>query len=297
MGELTFFTPSYRGDLERFVLLRESVRRFYHGKARHFVVVPREDILLFKRALKADNVEIAVQNDFVDSYYYPHKWYPLLKRFIPNQAWHFQAYAGRQGWIIQQIVKLSLPEIVTEGAIAILDSDIVFIRPFDNSDLEIEGDKRILVRDEPKTESGKHRKYMEKARRLLGLPLGSTGHHYMAYPAIWYTDWVRELRRYIESTYGKSWQRVLYEANSISEYQLYGVFIEEILKPFNLKIRLKPFHYGIWDHDDLKRFMSGELIIDKRDLHDKPLCVAVQSNLQIPVDEYKKQIETLWGIK
>ena len=296
MEELTFFTPSYRGDIERFVLLRESIRRFYHGAAHHIVAVPREDVALFKKVLEGDNVEIVKQNNFVASYFYPRKWYPLLKRAIPNQIWRFEAYAGRLGWIIQQIVKLSLPEIVHDRAIAILDSDIVFIRTFDNSDLGVVSDKRILVRDEPTTESGKHRKYMEKARSLLGLSPGSTEHHYMAYPAIWYTDWVKELRKYIESIHEKPWQRVLYEANTISEYQLYGVFIEEILKPFNLRIRLKPFHYGIWDHNDFKRFMLGELVINERDFHNKPLCVVLQSNLKMPVDESRKRIESLWDI-
>ena len=57
IGKLTFFTSSYRRDIERFVLLRESIRRFYHGEARHFVVVPREDILFGER-LACDQIAL-----------------------------------------------------------------------------------------------------------------------------------------------------------------------------------------------------------------------------------------------
>ena len=293
MQELTFFTPSFRGDLERFVLLRKSIKRFYHGVAQHIVVVPKEDVSLFNRELAGDNIKVLAQNDFVSSYYYPRKWYPLLKRAFPSQAWRFQTYAGRPGWVIQQIVKLSLPEKVNESVTAILDSDLFFIRPFDNSDLEVEGDKQILVRTEPTTESGKHRKYMEAARRLLGLAPGSTDHHYMAYPAIWYSDWVKKLRKHIESIHQKPWQKVLYEADMISEYLIYGIFVEEILKPENLKVRLDPFHYIIWDQNSYTRFISGEFA---KKNNNKIICAVVQSNLQIPVDQYRASLETFYKI-
>ena len=64
MNEITFWTPSYRNDADRFALLRKSIREFYSDSAKHIVVVPREDISIFKKILKDDsNVELLIQNE------------------------------------------------------------------------------------------------------------------------------------------------------------------------------------------------------------------------------------------
>jgi hypothetical protein len=289
--KMTFFTPSYRGDLERFALLRESIKRFYCGSARHVVAVPKEDVSLFRRV--AGDVEIVSQNDFVEPYFYPTKWYLLIKKAFTSQVWRFQAYAGRSGWIIQQIVKMNLPDIVGDGVVALMDSDLVFIRSFHDSDFDVGGDKRLLLRDEPTTESGKHREYMITARRILGLPDGCTDHHYIAHPTIWYPDWAMKLRKHIENVHGKPWQMVLFEASALSEYCLYGLFVEEILKPTDLKIRLEPFHYSIWDQRSYDRLVSGEFMTAE---NTKTICAVIQSNLQIPVDHYRASLKALYGL-
>lgn len=66
---LTFFTPSYRLDVERFMLLHKSIKRFYQGNAQHIVIVPKEDVPVFKKISGDENIEILVQNDFVASIY------------------------------------------------------------------------------------------------------------------------------------------------------------------------------------------------------------------------------------
>lgn len=287
---LTFFTPSYRLDVERFNLLHKSIRRFYRGNARHIVVVPKEDVSVFKKISCNENIEILIQNDFVASMYYPRKWYSILSGVFPRQSWRLRSFAGRQGWIIQQIVKLSLPEIVKGEVAVIIDSDAVFIRPFDNSDLEIVNGKKVLVRKIPETDTDKHPEMINKARGLLGLPGANTEHHYMSTPNIWYPDWVKKLREHLEQINGKPWQKALYDADGISDYSLYGVFIEEILRPPELSVRLRPFHYSIWDRKSFERFFFTEWIPDN-----DPICIVIQSNLGIPVHQYSKKIESLWN--
>lgn len=66
---LTFFTPSYRLDVERFMLLHKSIKRFYQGNAQHIVIVPKEDVPVFKKISVNESIEILVQNDFVASIY------------------------------------------------------------------------------------------------------------------------------------------------------------------------------------------------------------------------------------
>ena len=296
MVATTFFSPSFRSDLERFCLLRASINRFYEGNARHIVAVPRSDLNMFKNALGRDNVDVIEQNLFVRNYFYPKVWVTIAKKVFPSQAWRLGSFSGRTGWIIQQIVKLSLPEIVSDGAIAILDSDLVFVRRFDDASLfGADDSKRLLLRDEQQTESGKHREHIVRAREILGLPPGSTEHHYMGYPTIWYVDWITKLRSYIERTNGQDWQRVLFDAEVFSEYSLYGIYVEEILKPDNL-ICKKRFHHVVWDMHSYEAFMGDTAIPSPHESPEGAICILVQSNLGIPPAAYRAHFEQIWRV-
>jgi hypothetical protein len=181
-------------------------------------------------------------------------------------------------------------DVAPAGAVALLDSDLVFVRDFKNSDLGNPEEQRILVRAIPKTESGKHRGHVEKSRQIFKLPAGSTEHHYMSSPNIWYTDWVNALHEYLERNYGDKWQNVLYQAGHISAYTLYGTFVDEVLNPPELIRRPKSFHEIVWDMNSYNRFISGEIGSSP-----EILCVVIQSNLGIPVKEYTARIEELWS--
>ena len=46
---VALMTPTYRGDLERFELLCESIDRFVSGYERHYVIVNDDDLPFFAR--------------------------------------------------------------------------------------------------------------------------------------------------------------------------------------------------------------------------------------------------------
>lgn len=229
------------------------------------------------------------QQDLVPEYFYPRWWYPLARAALPAQAWRFAAHAGRPGWITQQIVKLSIPGLVAAGPVAILDSDVFFLRPFSLDELDASSGTRSLMRAEPTDEASRHRDHMHRARELLSLPEGPSGHHYMAYPAIWYPEWVLALQRRLELGSGKDWRRTLFEARTFSEYLLYGVFVEELLKPANLRVRLERFHAGVWNLGDFRDLLARQHSPRGRDV--LPLTMVVQSNLGIPATEYLRIAE------
>ena len=85
--------------------------------------------------------------------------------------------------------------------------------------------------------------------------------------------------------HGRKWQEILFDAKSLSEYLLYGVYVEEILKPKNLEVKVERFHVGIWDHNELDEFLSnpGLFLEGHKNPH---LTLVVQSNLHIPISEY-----------
>jgi len=283
----TFFTPSYINDLDRAVWMRRSINKFAKAEYRHFIAVPRRDIPAFKQALRGDRqVEIVCQEDAVSETFYPDWLYRIASRFAKSQLWRLDSHAGRAGWIIQQIVKLNCIHWVTDGAVAFIDSDLVFTKPFDAKDLGIEDAARTLVRVTPKDEASRHRAHINHAREILSLASGPSDHHYMAYPAIWYTDWIKQLHRYLEETSRTDWQSALHAAEHISEYSIYGVFVEEVLKPANLIVRTEPFHRIVWDRasfDELKsRMKSSDNLVGKNHL-----TLVVQSNLGITVSDYE----------
>lgn len=285
---LGFFTPSFRGDLERLLIMRRSLKRFFVGAVRHVVAVPKQDMALFAAHLYGDDVELISQNDLVERRFYAKWLYRAMQDRVPSQMWRFSRFAGRPGWIIQQIVKCSVPSLFAVGPVVVLDSDLFFTRPFGVGEFD-GGATRILLKYYPQTASGMHADHMGRARDLLGLPAGATHYHYIGWPGVWYPDWVTELQNYLTARHRCSWQTVLYRAGTFSEYCLYGVFVEEILKPGDLDLRTRPMYRLVWDKQSYETFVEERG--DRTLPEDAPICVVVQSNLGISTSEYAHIVE------
>jgi hypothetical protein len=289
---MIFFTPSYLGDLERLVWMRRSLEHFYDGNCRHIVAVPRKDKTAFSRALGRSDIELVSQESLVDACFYPDRLYRIVDKLFPQQTWRFATRAGKPGWIIQQIVKFSSHRFAMGGPIVFLDSDIFFYRRFNRADLGIANTERCLVRRLPETEGAKHRHHIAQSRRLLGLSPGQTDTTYMGYPAIWHGDWVEKLLRHIESRSGKSWQYTLFEADfNISEYTIYGVYVDELLKPPGLNIREEPFNLIAWDAASFQSLKAR--VFNGPPLPETRLSLTIQSNIGIAVDEYTDMLKHL----
>lgn len=285
--ETTLFTPSYINDLDRAVWMRRSINRFAESAYRHVIAVPRRDIPAFEDALQDDrHVEIVCQEDAVSRIFYPDWVYRIVSRLAKSQTWRFEHHAGRAGWIVQQIVKLNCIHWIPNGAVAFIDSDLVFTRPFTVQDLGVTETQRTLVRVTPKDEASRHRAHINHARKILSLPPGPSDHHYMAYPAIWYTDWLEQFHQYLEETTKTDWQSALHIAQHISEYSIYGVFVEEVLKPANLTVQTEPFHRIISDKESFEDLKSS-LENTNNAASKNNLTLVVQSNLGISVTEYE----------
>ena len=283
-----FFTPSYRGDIDRIKIMRQSILYFVKENLPHYIVVPKEDINLFKNSFASDeSVTILTQNDYVDNIFYPTKLYNFINTLTPSQSWRISKQSGRPGWIIQQIVKLNIPNIIEEDAALIVDSDVFFIKPFSIFDIvDSSFNTRVLIRQHPLNESAMQRKHIAKSREILAIPPGNTDFHYMSWPVVYYKDWGKLLLEYIQKKHDHSWQNVLYDTNIFSEYSIYGIYLDEILKPNDLNVVEKSFYQGIWDRNDFNQFIAG-----KFNLNQNIFCIVVQSNLSIPVESYSKHFK------
>ncbi len=284
-----FFTPSYIGDIDRVKLLRQSINKFSKEQLTHYIIVPKEDYRAFKKCFILDkNAIVLRQNDYVSKAFYPSISYQILHKLLPSQSWRLGKYAGRPGWIIQQIVKLCIPQIIIEDAAFVVDSDVFFIRPFSIHEILDNSDKdRILIRISPSDESALQRKHISKSRGLFSLPEGATDFHYMSWPTLLYKDWLQSLQQYLTSKYNKNWQIHLHDANIISEYSIYGIYVEEVARYENYKTITTPLYEGIWSKEDFFNFISGKLLHNP-----KALCIVIQSNLGIPVKDYMQHVQS-----
>ena len=270
--QTTLFTPSYRADLERFSLMRRTVRRFMREQVEHVAAVPRGDIALFQDTVRDESVRYVAQEDLVESVFYPRVWHSLAERVLGKRAWRLAEFGGRRGWIIQQIVKLSFPSVVSTPSVIFVDSDLFFIREFGAADLGIQTEleiadsrsertlgRKVLIRVEPLSESGRQRLFMEHARLALGIQPGSAEHHYLSWPVVWHRDWAIALQRHLESVSSRGWQRALFDLGpaALSEYSLYGVFVEEVLHPADLRVSTERRWHLVWDQTSLESFESG----------------------------------------
>ncbi|NDP46981.1 MAG: hypothetical protein GZ085_01060 [Sulfuriferula multivorans] len=293
----TFFSPSYIGDLERMVWLRRSIEAFQVTPTRHVIAVPRQDLGAFQNALgRSSEVELVFQEDLVDPCFYPDILYRLAKKFAPGQSWRLDTRAGKPGWIVQQIVKLSSNRLINDGPIIFLDSDLFFYRRFSlKDDLGLHDGKRVLVRINQEGGSAPHRHHAANSWRFFGLPESPTNNAYMAYPAIWYPDWLSQMQQHIESLKSMPWQKALLAVDfNISEYTLYGVFIDEVLKPDNLTVRDRSFDLIAWDRASFDAIRSE--VLSGRPLPADKLTLCLQSNLHIPVSEYEDMLQVILNL-
>ena len=188
--------------------------------------------------------------------YYPDLLYKLVATLAPSQTWRVDLRGGLPGWMVQQIIKLNCMHWVGDGALVLVDSDVIFTRPFTLADLGLDGADRTLVRITPLSESSRHRRTLQRSRRLLGLPDGPTEHHYMSSPTVWYTDWADKLKAHLQQVSGMNWQRALFLAQEFSEYTLYGLFVEEVLKPDGLQVRTRPLHRIVHDLTSFRQLQN-----------------------------------------
>lgn len=108
-----------------------------------------------------------------------------------------------------------------------------------------------------------------------------------------YSDWLKALRHYLEERHRRPWQAVLRYAEGLSEYCLYGVFVEEILRPERVRIQTAPTFYGIWDQDSYADLFAGDKLETALGGH---LALVIQSNLGIPATDYEERLTDYLGL-
>ncbi|MEO1144429.1 MAG: DUF6492 family protein [Cyanobacteria bacterium J06638_22] len=226
-----FVTPSYAPDFQRCKLLCWSIKQFISVPVKHYLIVERKDLALFNQLADANTV-ILTKEDILPS------WIKRIPFYDKKNFWlNLKGYKSGnwliRGWLIQQIVKLAAAEYVKEDVLVFVDSDVAFIDKFDVSQLINEGNKVRLFRVEHSTdmdiEVGK--KWKVTAKKLLGIPADIDCYDFYVHQIVtWRRDHLLQMYRLLEKNHNdRNWVDVLCGVNDLSEYTLYGIFVNYVL--------------------------------------------------------------------
>jgi len=219
--KFALITPSYEPDYERCALLAESVKEYVDPSITHYIAVEKRDLALFSR-LAGPRTQILRLDEILP-------WWVFRVPFLKS-GWVSLRTKPVRNWIMQQAVKLSLPKILSEDVLLFADSDVAFVRPFDGQPLLRDGRVRLL-RMPGEGNLDYQYPWHQTAARLLGLkPRDYSGARHIAQLVSWRRENALRMHDHIEKVTGRPWLPTVMSQWHLSEYILYGIYVDEVLK-------------------------------------------------------------------
>ena len=275
--DFAILTVTYSGDLESFRDLCASIDRHMPNLVHH-VVVDRAERDIFQ-AFETAQRRVHTAEDFLPPSLQV-GWCGKRYRFLPITP-------PIRGWIWQQLVKLAFTAKATEKALVLVDSDAVFIKPLEAS--QVIRWKRVRLYRSPGRTIARHQSQWRKvACRVLGLPVQDfDGADYISTAVTWSPAVVRALLARITRHTRLPWYMSLCWRLRFSEYMLYGIFCEFADAAMQEQVLLEgeelchcSWHYRL-DESDLSQFYA--------DIEPHHVAVLIQSNLGMP-DQVRRRI-------
>ncbi len=225
MNDLAVVTPSYRPDAGLFAELHRSVLRHTSADTVHHVVVPPADRALFEPH-EGPRCRIWTYPELLPKRYVglpgmPGLWMNTLRPWPPVR-----------GWVMQQAIKIAVTARLDAKVVLLADSDVVLVRE-PTLDRFVAGDGRLrLWRTVDGVHDGMpdHVRWHAVARELLGLPPRPELPlpDYISPLCYWDPRIVQAMQARIEQTTGRPWMHGFNSRLQISEFILYGVFVDEV---------------------------------------------------------------------
>lgn len=158
-------TMSYKADYEECLLLCESIDKFVHRKIPHYIFVNDEDLGLF------ENLNCSRRTVLPKSVVLPQYLVRIPIRILGHHFHVSPVSIPVREWIIQQIVKLSVWEVIDPQYDIFLnvDSENVFMKPFDMEVVVKEGKLGVFRKAYDGRFIEAQTQFCSSAKRLLGL--------------------------------------------------------------------------------------------------------------------------------
>jgi len=288
MKDLTicFLTPTYSGDFERFLLLRESMEAC-DIDIRHIAVVQTEDIAQFRNLPHSKNLTLLTTADVLPGWLERRRAAWFMGRRNPRK---WLAGPPMDGWNAQMYSKLAAAEFCDADVVVCVDSDMAFVRPVGSEHFHTGGQVH-LYRFQESFEI-EMIEWVGRSMRFLGVrPTGLALRTYTYSPVPLATAVLSDMRKHIEHRYSKHWLEAIVAAPWVTEYATYGAFAEHV----DMLSRVQPLTPSLagwcWWKQESESLDSRlrEIADDKR-----IRVVGVQSNLKIDTTHYAEAIRRLW---
>lgn len=224
MTELAVITPCFRGDAALFRELHRSVLEFTTNDTVHHVLVPRRDRHLFSQ-YEGPRCRVWIRTDILPWYYRP---VPRSGLFLNLR----KPWPPLRGWVMQQTAKIAAAAQLDADVVLVADSDVVLVRPTRADRFTVDGRLCLYRIDNEVTESmERHVIWHQVARDLLGLPPAPPPPlpDYIAPLNFWDPAIVRAMQQRVTEATGRNWLDAFNSQRHVSEFILYGVFVDEIL--------------------------------------------------------------------
>ena len=278
-------TPSYKPDFARCRLLTESIDKFAPSDIHHYIVVDQKDFKLFQQLSNHNHNRTLITVESVLPWWI--QKIPLIKN-----GWFSLKTLPIRNWLIQQIVKLEIANHIREDVLIFVDSDVAFVRPFDYRHF-IKGEKVKLFKENIPLSLWNTKieySWYNSATSLLKLPQLTEFSdqnpviNYVGNFIIWKRDNVLKLHQHIEQVTQKSWIKAIPSYWNFSEYILYGIFVDQVLKE-------NSGHY--WDSHKVSHDYWGTTPLNEKQLQQffqeipsECFSVMISSKSKTPVYSY-----------
>ncbi|MFQ4139560.1 DUF6492 family protein [Nodosilinea sp. PGN35] len=282
-ASLALATLSYGPDYPRCQLLVESVRQLSQAPVQHYIIVDQRDYSMFK-ALANPSTEILTVESLLPSWI---RRVPLV-----NRAWLSCKTLPIRNWVLQQLVKLSFARCASETITVFVDSDVAFIRPFDLTPWARQDQTRLFR--VPEFYSADFEPLYRAAYRLLGLEgyrYGMARPNYIGNLISWQQSNVVALCDRLEQVGGRPWLETLARSKTLSEYILYGVFVDQVLgEAAGHSYDWSPLCHEYWRPQPLDARQLAEFFAAARPEH---IAVMISAKAGIAPDRYRSYLERL----
>jgi hypothetical protein len=225
MDDLAVLTPSFRGDAGLFADLHDSVLSNTEPSVVHHVIAPPSDAHLF-REYEGARCRVWTHRDLLPRYFVsiPHASGLALNLRRP--------WLPVRGWVVQQIMKMAGAAVIDARAVLVVDSDAVLVREATLDQLTHNG-RLWHYRKERGVTAGmeRHVLWHNVARKMLGLPsvVVPPLPDYVSPISVWDPVVVRALLAHIADVSGRHWVDAVAGQLHVSEFVIYGVFVDEVL--------------------------------------------------------------------
>jgi Family of unknown function (DUF6492) len=225
MNELAVLTPTYRADADIFADLHRSVLEFTPDDTVHHVVVPARDRGLFLH-YQGPRCRIWTTAELLPRRYLHLRLGPVESFVNVRRPW-----PPARGWITQQAIKIASAARLDARIVLLADSDVMLVRPVAAARFLIDGRLSLYREERAVTEDmDRHLVWHQVARKLLGLPAAPPPPlpDYVSPLNYWDPVQVRAMQQRIRTVTGKDWLDAFCGQLHISEFILYGVFVDEV---------------------------------------------------------------------